>query len=202
MVMIDKGVPLAEQKRQLRQRMRALRLIADQKQGPDAALGLVRVFLPAMDRFGIVAGSVVAGYWPISTEIDVRPLLARLHERGVICALPVVKDADAPLIFRRWRPTDALQEGPYGTRHPAAEAGEVVPEVLLVPLLAVDDAGHRLGHGGGYYDRTLAALRQRRPIIAIGVGFAIQRLGRVPHGEGDQRLDWLLSEDWLVQATR
>ncbi len=189
-----------DEKKRLRKRMRALRLVADQKEGPGAARGVMTQLLAALDKLEIGSGSVVAGYWPIVTELDDRPLLARLDERGVICALPVVVSADAPLLFRRWGPLDELEPGVLGTSHPRVTAPEVVPDVVLAPLLAFDSDGYRLGQGGGYYDRTLAALRSRGALTAIGVGFAVQRTDRVPRDVNDARLDWILTEEMLTQV--
>ncbi|MCU0837369.1 MAG: 5-formyltetrahydrofolate cyclo-ligase [Rhodospirillales bacterium] len=192
---------IAEDKRALRKRMRALRLVADQKQGPDAALGLIAAFMPHLDEFALTPDRIVAGFWPIITEIDVRPLLARIEARGIALALPVPAGADAPLLFRRWRPAeDRLVEGPHGTAHPPDSEPAVVPSVLFVPGLAFDGEGHRLGQGGGYYDRTLRSLRRQHAVTAIGVGYAVQRLPQVPHGEHDERMDWLLSEDALERV--
>jgi len=189
-----------EEKKRLRKRMRALRLVADQKDGPGAARGVMAHLLAAVDQVGIGPGSVVAGYWPIVTELDGRPLLARLDERGVICALPVVVSAGAPLQFRRWRPLDELEPGVLGTSHPSVTAPEVVPDVVLAPLLAFDGEGYRLGQGGGYYDRTLAALRSRGAVTAVGVGFAAQQVDAVPRSANDERLDWILTEEMLMQV--
>jgi 5-formyltetrahydrofolate cyclo-ligase len=191
-----------DEKKRLRERMRALRLVADQKDGPGAARGVMVHLLAATDKLRIKPGSVVAGYWPIVTELDDRPLLARLCERGVTCALPVVVSAGAPLVFRRWRPLDELESGVLGTSHPLLTAPEVVPDVVLAPLLAFDAEGFRLGQGGGYYDRTFAALRCRGVVTAVGVGFAVQRADRVPRGESDERLDWILTEETLMQVRR
>jgi 5-formyltetrahydrofolate cyclo-ligase len=191
---------IEEDKQLLRRRMRALRLVADQKFGPDAALAVTRHGLAAMDRLGLRPGVVVAGYYPIVTELDVRPLLARFEERGVPCALPVVVGPGQPLLFRRWRPIEDVEEGDHGTWQPPVTAAAVRPDVVLVPALAVDGSGYRLGNGGGYYDRTLAALRAAGPIAAVGVTFAALRVERLPHAAHDQRLDWLLSEDGLVRV--
>jgi len=188
------------QKTELRRRMRALRLVADQKHGPDAALGLVRTFLPRLDDLKLRPGQVVAGYWPIITEIDIRPLLARLIDRGFGCCLPVVVSECEGLEFRRWQTTDMLEPGARETMHPSVAAPLVRPDALFVPLLAFDDHGRRLGQGGGYYDRTLAALRRDNPPIAIGVGYAAQRLEHVPTGPDDARMDWLLTEHNLNRA--
>ncbi|MGZ8996001.1 MAG: 5-formyltetrahydrofolate cyclo-ligase [Rhodospirillales bacterium] len=191
---------VAEEKRRLRKRMRALRLVADQKEGPDAALSLIRHVLPALPELRLKDGAVFAGYWPISTEIDVRPLLARLHDRGFRCALPAIVAHEPVLAFRRWNPTDDLEPGEYDTRQPFANAEAVTPEALLVPLLAVDGQGHRLGHGRGWYDRTLAALRARASVVAIGVGYGVQRIARVPSTPDDQAVDWILTERSLDRA--
>src|SRR4051794_2444392 len=102
-------------------------------------------------------GAVVAGFWPMGREIDIRPLLLARAERGHPLALPVTPRRGQPLRFRRWRPGEALAPAPMGTRQPAA-GDDVRPDWLLVPLLAFDRAGRRLGYGGGYYDRTLALL--------------------------------------------
>ena len=180
--------------------MRALRLVADQKEGPDAALALIRHVLSALPELRLEDGATVAGYWPISTEIDVRPLLARLHERGFRCALPAIIAGEPLLAFRLWNPTDDLEPGEYDTRQPFASAEAVIPEALLVPLLAVDGQGHRLGHGRGWYDRTLAALRARGTVVAIGVGYGVQRIERVPWTADDQNVDWILTERSLDRA--
>jgi 5-formyltetrahydrofolate cyclo-ligase len=189
-----------DEKKALRQRMRQLRLIADQKQGPDATLGLLHTALPRMAEMGLVPGVVAAGYWPIATEIDIRPLLARLADRGVVLALPVIAMEGGLLAFRRWQPVDELEEGPRGTMHPLPSQPEVRPDIVFVPLLAFDARGNRLGQGGGYYDRTLAFLRRQGPVTAVGVAYAIQRRERVPAAAGDARLDWMLTEDALLRV--
>lgn len=187
-------------KRTLRRRMRALRLVADQKTGPDGAMALVGHVTGALDLLGIRKGTIVAGYWPIVTEIDVRPLLARLEHIGARAALPVLSAPDAPLLFRHWSLSDDLEDGPRGTRQPGAAVSTVIPDVVLVPLLAVDPRGCRLGQGGGHYDRTLAALRDIRPIVAVGVGYAVQIVDQVPEEACDQRMDWILTDAGLVRA--
>lgn len=191
---------LDEDKRALRVRARKMRLVADQKVGPLAAAAAAAGFLDGLDALGARRGSVVAGYWPVATELDDRPLLARLHERDFVCALPVVVARGAPLAFRRWAPLDELEPGEHETWQPRPDAPELRPDILIVPLLAFDSAGWRLGQGIGYYDRTLAALRRAGPTIAVGAGYAAQRFDHVPHGPLDEPMDWLLSEEALVRG--
>jgi 5-formyltetrahydrofolate cyclo-ligase len=127
--------------------------------------------------------SIVSAYMPIRDEIDARPLMERLFERGLTVAVPALAGAGAPLTFRRWEPFMTLVPGQLD---------------VLVPLLAFDRAGNRLGYGRGYYDRTLAALRKTRRVTAVGLAFAAQEMLSVPAGDGDQRLDWVLTETALI----
>ena len=148
-----------------------------------------------LKKDGRLAGDhAIAGYWPMREEIDPLPLLDRLAQRGHALALPVVTVRDAPLTFRRWTSGDALEAGAFGTRHPATTAATVVPTVVLVPLLAFDDAGHRLGYGGGHYDRTLQQLRSEGVVIAVGLAYEAQGVHELPVHEADQRLDWVVTE--------
>ncbi len=145
------------------------------------------------------APAVIAGYVPVRGEPDIMPLLRALAERGHDVALPVVAEENAPLIFRRWRPDMHLLPGAYGIPVPPPTSAELVPDVVLVPLAAFDRAGHRLGYGGGYYDRTLARLRAERrgrpdTPTAIGCAYAGQELQAIPALETDERLDWVLTE--------
>jgi len=144
-------------------------------------------------------GGPVAGYWPLRDEFDVLPLLAHLEAAGHPCGLPVATAPGMPLSFRRWVPGTALVAGPFGTRQPPPEAPPLRPRLLLVPLLAFDRDGWRLGYGGGYYDRTLAALRRERAVVAIGIAFAAQEVTAVPHGPGDERLDWVVTEAGAIR---
>lgn len=137
---------------------------------------------------------VVAGYWPIGDEMDIRPSLERMAEAGQNLALAASAGQYAPLVFRRWRPGDELMDGPYGTKDPLPGAQAVRPSTVLLPLLAFDKAGGRLGYGGGYYDRTLAALRKDGHITAIGIAYAGQEIDRVPMTALDQRLDLIATE--------
>tara|TARA_Y100000588_G_scaffold85289_1_gene90442 strand:+ start:1122 stop:1565 length:444 start_codon:yes stop_codon:yes gene_type:complete len=139
----------------------------------------------------------VAGYWPIGSEIDVRPALQALFDRGHDLALPVVIGRGRPLVFRAWQPGDVLVASVFGTYAPRSESPQIVPHALLVPALAVDGQGHRLGYGGGYYDRILAQLREGEAFqpLAIAVCFACQLVQAVPHDGDDQQVDWVVTEN-------
>jgi 5-formyltetrahydrofolate cyclo-ligase len=143
-------------------------------------------------------GALVAGFWPLPGEIDVRPLLYRLAGAGCHLALPVTPPRGSPLSFRRWAPGAALVQGRFGTRHPPPKhpVGEAVaPNWFLVPLLAFDRAGGRLGYGGGYYDRTLPLFPQAP---RIGIGFAAQEMLSVPTDAHDVRLARVATERGII----
>jgi 5-formyltetrahydrofolate cyclo-ligase len=162
----------------------------------DAASHLVDRLL---DADVVPDGAVVSGFWPIGSEIDLRPLLQALGARGHVIGLPVVVGGDQPLEFRAWRAGDVMAEGPFGIPEPLDSAVEVAPRVLFVPLLAFDRAGYRLGYGGGYYDRSLDKLRAEGHAIAIGAAWAAQEVPAVPHDRHDQPLDWMLTEREIFQ---
>ena len=139
-------------------------------------------------------GAIIAGYWPLGDEMDPRPLMLALASRGHALALPVTPPRGQPLAFRAWAPGAALRPGPMGTSEPVA-GEELRPDVLLVPLLAFDRAGRRLGYGGGYYDCTLAALPGAK---AIGIAYAGQEMPEVPAGPQDFRLPLIATEAGVI----
>ncbi|MCG6901222.1 MAG: 5-formyltetrahydrofolate cyclo-ligase [Rhodobacter sp.] len=136
------------------------------------------------------AGRVLSGFMPIRTEIDPVPVMAGWD--GPVC-VPVIVGKARPLDFHRWTPGCAMVLGPFGARVPA-EAEVLTPEVLIVPLLAFDARGFRLGYGGGFYDRTLERLRASRATVAIGYAFGAQEVAEVPIEPTDQRLDMIVTE--------
>lgn len=145
--------------------------------------------------------SIIGGYFPIHDELDPRPLLTELSKRGHKLALPVTPPKAAPLSFRLWKPDDSLREGPYGTREPLLGSPLCRPDVLLVPLLAFTQEGQRLGYGGGYYDRTIAAQRAEHNLFACGLAYAAQEIERLPTDQYDQKLDGVLTEDYFRKFT-
>jgi 5-formyltetrahydrofolate cyclo-ligase len=181
----------AEDKRALRAAAKSTRAAA-KAAAPEAPARLTARFL---DAVLLTPGAVVGGYWPIGDEMDVLPLLGALRERGVSLALPVVAAPGTPLVFRAWRPGDEMAPGAHGISAPLPSAELVVPSLLIVPLLAFDAQGWRLGYGAGYYDRTLEAFAAAgRPVTAVGVAYAGQEVPEVPHDGGDVRLSAVVTE--------
>jgi len=144
--------------------------------------------------FHLSKHEIVSLYWPIGSELDTLPLLKKLHEAGVICALPVIKKKDHPLSFRRWRPETILQPGPFKVPIPPETDEMVLPSVVVTPLLAFDAAGYRLGYGGGFYDRTLEKLRRNSGCKAIGYGYVGQEVETIVTDQYDQQLDAMVTE--------
>ncbi len=141
-----------------------------------------------------VAGKIVSGFMAMKSEINPLPLMRKLAEAGAKLALPAIAGRGHPLIMRAYAFGDELARGQWGIREPKPEAGEVAPDMLLVPLAAFDRAGQRIGYGAGYYDMTLRALRARKEIVAVGLAFAAQEIGEVPATDRDERLDFVLTE--------
>lgn len=162
---------------------------------PGAGAELIAHFPAARFR-----GAVIAGFWPLPGEIDILPLLSALHDMGSKLSLPCTPRAGKPLTFRKWSPGQPLKSGPYGTKEPKADAPRLRPDVVLMPLLAFTQYGDRLGYGGGFYDRTLAALSDGGDIFACGVAFAAQEAVSLPTGEYDMRLDGILTEKYFRET--
>jgi 5-formyltetrahydrofolate cyclo-ligase len=140
----------------------------------------------------------VSGFMPLKTEIDPLPLMQKLAELGVRLALPAVVGRGKPLVIRQWAWGEPLAAGVWGIREPGADAPQVDPDILLVPLLAFDRTGHRIGYGAGYYDMTIAGLRAKKPVAAIGIAFAAQEIAAVPATPRDARLDLVLTEKEVI----
>jgi 5-formyltetrahydrofolate cyclo-ligase len=142
-------------------------------------------------------GAVVAGFLSMPGEINTMPLLRELHRRGHRLVLPETPPLGSPLIFRAWAPGDPLEKEKFGTLRPTGPpiGPELAPDVILVPLLAFDRAGHRLGYGGGYYDRTLPLFPRA---TLLGIAFAAQEMDFVPTGAYDIRLPAVATEHGII----
>jgi 5-formyltetrahydrofolate cyclo-ligase len=183
-------MPSSPSKADLRTAALARRDALSDEQRAAAAETIARRGLP----IDIKPGTIVAGYSPIRSEIDPRPLMKNLATQGVQLALPAVTARGKSLAFRAWSPGDRLMLGPLGILEPSPAAAELVPDIMLVPLAAFDRSGHRIGYGAGHYDTTLAHLRKVKTIIALGVGFAVQETRTVPMQPHDVALDYVLTE--------
>ena len=146
----------------------------------------------------IAPGTIVSGFMPLKSEINPLALMRKVAEAGAQLALPEVAGRGKPLIMRAYAFGAELAIGQWGIRQPKPEAPEVAPDVLIVPLLAFDRAGHRLGYGAGYYDMTINALRASKPIVVIGIAFAAQEIDVVPTTLRDARLDLVLTEREVI----
>ncbi|WP_425466255.1 5-formyltetrahydrofolate cyclo-ligase [Ostreiculturibacter nitratireducens] len=178
---------LTEQKTEARRLAFAARKVAHAAGQGRAAERLAEVLAP-------YAGKPLAGYMPMRTEIDPLPAMAA-HEGQV--GVPVILGAGQALRFREWSATAPMVTGDFGALIP--ETGNWIdPEVLIVPLVAFDRRGYRLGYGGGFYDRTLEGLKALHPVVAIGFAFGAQELPEVPIEPTDQRLDFIVTESEVL----
>lgn len=152
-----------------RQRLIEARMRLPQETREAASRAIARALEPLLE-----GAQTVGFYWPFRGEPDLRPLMEALSARGAVCALPVVAEKGRPLVFRSWRQGEALERGVWNIPIPA-QGRELVPQVAVAPVVGFDALNYRLGYGGGFYDRTLAA----HPIRAIGVGYAMQRIATI-----------------------
>ncbi len=197
----DRGADrLAHQKLEMRKLAQKQRTDAEALYG-DRTLAGTWLLNSFMARCPLPQGLIVAGYWPSDGEIDPRPLLHALHDRGHPIALPVIMARSTPLRFRLWHPGDLLTPGKFAIPVPPDTNPEVTPGALLVPLLAFDRQGYRLGRGMGFYDRTLQRLRETAPVLSLGVAYAAQEVPNVPHDAFDQRLDWVVTERYAFPSS-
>ncbi|CAH1654332.1 5-formyltetrahydrofolate cyclo-ligase [Chelatococcus asaccharovorans] len=183
--------PIAALKSELRAAVLAARKTFASSDGAAASTALAArvIELPVFAQ----RDAAVGGYWPIRGEVDPRPLLAALDARGVPTGLPVIVEDD--LAFHLWRDGDPLLSAGLGTFGPDPAAAPIVrPSILLVPLVAFDRRGHRLGYGRGFYDRVIARLRAGGPLTTIGLAYAMQEVPVVPTEPHDQPLDYIATE--------
>ncbi len=191
--------PIDAAKKALRADMAMRRTALNIKERKAGALSLAQT---GIGFAGPSEGAVVSGYAAIGEELDPLPLLKRLAGEGHPIALPVIVSKGTPLKFRQWEPGTPLEPGAFSVPVPGEDAPELTPEILLVPLLAFDAGGFRLGYGAGFYDRTLAGLRAKGSITAIGIAFDEQRLETVPRDAYDEALDWVLTPSGSLRIER
>jgi 5-formyltetrahydrofolate cyclo-ligase len=188
-------ISLAEVKRADRAAAMARRAAAHAA-ATDAAEAAAGRLLALLDHWP--GAATASGYLPIRDEIDPLSAMRALIARGVRVAVPVIEARAMPLRFREWTPGCVMVPGPFGTRMP--RTGDwLTPELLLVPLLAFDRTGHRLGYGGGFYDRTIARLREAGPVRAVGFAYAAQEVARVPVEPTDAPLDAVVTEAEVIR---
>ncbi|MDD9730873.1 5-formyltetrahydrofolate cyclo-ligase [Mameliella sp. AT18] len=196
----DQERDVARWRKAQRSRLRAARLrlsVTERKKFGEALAVHLRQVLE--DRFGGTRDIVFSGYWPIKGEPDLRPLMVELHEAGVTVALPLVETKAAPLTFRRWTPETRMVRGDWNIPVPPAGAPKVIPGIALAPLVGWTGEGYRLGYGGGYFDRTLAALTPK-PFV-IGIGLQEAWLTTIYPQAHDIPLDLIVTENG-IQADR
>jgi len=140
----------------------------------------------------------IGGYWPIRSEVDPRPLMEALLDRGQDVALSQILHPH--LSWRLWLPGDVLVKGGFGVREPGPDAPEVFPKALIVPLVAFDRRGGRIGYGKGHFDRAIAALEAQHPVLTIGLAYAVQEIEEVPVESHDRLLDVIITEAELIRA--
>ncbi len=184
----------------LRVRLREARAAISDAAATAAACKIAARALPFIKTLSAAAPpkTPVALYNALPGELDCQPLLRALFDAGYPTLLPVAGEKATPLTFRLWRPGDALGSGRYGLREPQDTAPEMAPKILFAPLLGFDEKGGRLGFGGGYYDVTLARLRKKGLVAAGGLAFALQKIDAVPTEAHDEPLDFVVTEDNLL----
>jgi 5-formyltetrahydrofolate cyclo-ligase len=187
----------ASAKAALRQSGLAARDRAAEAAGPKAALLIARRLL---GDFVFMKGAIVAAYAAIGSEADPFPLMAALAAQGHPLCLP--RTEGRQIVFRTWKPGDPLVVGRMNVPEPDAKAKERRPDLLIVPLIAFDRHGYRLGYGAGYYDRYLSEHRAKRTIRAIGIAFAGQEIDELPREPHDERLDAVVTEERVIRFER
>lgn len=169
-------------------------------ENPDAGDQLRDQILNNAIQLGLSLPYHVSAFLPIGSEIDTLPTMRALTDLGHVTGLPVVTAKAQPLKFRKWFVGEELVPGAFGTSVPLSSEPEIIPEVLLVPLLSFDAHGYRLGYGGGFYDRTIEKLEQDAPITTVGVAFSAQQVDTVPRGPHDRALQWIATEKQVIRT--
>ncbi len=179
----------------MRRHALARRDLVTHQEAHDAAAAMSALALALVEKLQAARPApVVSVYWPIRSELNTRPLIESLCERGVEVALPILVAVKRPLLFRAFKPGDELAKGPFGLSEPSADKAALEPDIVFAPLAAFDRKGYRLGYGGGLYDATLNAMRAKHPVTAVGVAYALQEADSIPIEDHDQKLDFIVTE--------
>ena len=195
---------MSDAKSELRRHALARRDLVTPAESHAAAAAISETGLAIVEktaRHGETATPIVAVYWPIRSELNTRPLIDALAAAGLHVTLPVMHAVRQPLVFRDFTPGDALLKGPYGLSEPAEDRRARDPDIIFAPLAAFDRACRRIGYGGGIYDATLAQLRAKKAVMAIGLAYSFQEVARTPTEPHDQLLDFVLTENELIDAS-
>jgi 5-formyltetrahydrofolate cyclo-ligase len=188
---------IADLKKSARSAAATVRKAAHEELQHTAPLALASHPFPVKPESG---RQIVSAFYPYKSEIDTRPLLGKLAGEGWTTCLPIVIGEGLPLEFRRWLPGEPTIPGVWGIPRPPDSAPVMEPNVLIIPMLAFDRAGYRLGYGGGFYDRSLEKLRTRKTIIAIGAAYSAQEVAHVPISAHDQELDYIITEREIIKC--
>jgi 5-formyltetrahydrofolate cyclo-ligase len=164
----------------------------------DARMAAAEAIAARAFPLAVAPGTLVSGFMPLKSEISPLPLMHKLADNGAKLALPRIVGRGSPLSMRAWEFGAPLDRGQWSIREPKPDAPVVEPDILLVPLLAFDRAGYRIGYGAGYYDRTIASLRALKHVTAVGIAFAAQEVPEIPKTPGDERLDLVLTEHEMI----
>jgi 5-formyltetrahydrofolate cyclo-ligase len=182
--------PSKDLKKQLRKEALARRDALDEFWRVEIALEMAET---AKEKIDFAPGRIVSGFWPMRSEVDVRPLMFALREKGARLCLPAILDKTT-IVFRELVRGAPMVEMGFGTVGPHEEAEVLDPTLMLVPLAAFDARGHRIGYGAGYYDFTFSHLRKAKHVVGIGLAFAVQEIKAVPALSHDVALDFVLTE--------
>jgi len=187
---------IAKVKADLRSSMIERRAALTETQRKEKAEKISKAFIGNMP---LNRGDKIACYWPMPGEVDIKILIEILIEEGYMVCLPVTQGKDKPLIFRRYNKGDNLaKQMGLNVQGPSEFAPEITPNIVVVPLIAFDDKGYRLGFGGGYYDRTIEKLKKKSDIMFAGVGYAFQQVKNIPKEKHDERLDCIITEKGIT----
>jgi len=190
----------SDQKSKLREHLISLRKKEHISKSETAEADISRhlwSFLNAQNQ--LTTHLVIAGYWSTQGEIGTESFLKRVCDHGLTAVLPVVRSNNSPLDFRKWTPESPMKVGKFGVSIPSDSNNNLVPDIVVVPMVGFDNSGGRLGYGGGFYDRTLEFLRRKRDIIAVGIAYSCQQVDDLPTELHDQRLDGVITEKGPVK---